>query len=337
MNDLRRATRADVARLAQVSETVVSYVLNENRYVRQDKRERVLKAVEELNYQPNPVARTLKGKRSDHIAFIADQIDNEHFGKIIEEMDRQAYDSGLIISLCATRNDDRFVAQMLGRRFDGIVISSISLSEQHIAQFVQAGLPVVVLMNRDYDALPSQAGRIYTGLYEGARACVRHLHQECGRSRILYIDRFSAHGNYSSMQDLRYRGFVHQMRESGLPLSESNIITGCRSEEEVVETIVQRIQSGFCADALFGRNDRLAALGALALRELKKEIPKDVSLIGFDNSTLSRYVTPPLTTMEIDRPLIAQAAIQMLQELIEGRKVLDRHFETRLIRRGSTI
>ena len=73
-------TRKDVAQLAGVSETVVSYVLNNNRYVAQDKRERVLAAVEELNYHPNNIALALKGKGTNHILFICDTISNEYFG-----------------------------------------------------------------------------------------------------------------------------------------------------------------------------------------------------------------------------------------------------------------
>lgn len=337
MAQSNRVTRADVAKLAQVSETVVSYVLNGNRYVRQDKRERVEQAIQSLQYQPNPVARMLKGKSSNHIAFIADQIDNEHFGKIIEEMDRQAYGDGYIISLCANRNDKQFVSRILNRQFDGVVISSISFPEEHVLQLTQAGMPVVLLMNRDYTELPAQVGRIDTGLYEGARACVRHLVEDCGRRKILYIDRFSRNGHFSTEQDLRYRGFIHQMRESGLPVSLAHIISGCTCEEEVVAAIQARIQQGFAADAIFGRNDRLAVLGTAAVQNMGLTVPKDVAVIGFDNSTLSRYVQPALSTVEIDRHGIAQAAIRMLKMLISGETAQEEYFETRLIQRSSTL
>ena len=80
-----RPTRKDVAKLAGVSETVVSYVINNNRYVSQDKRLRVQEAIKKLNYRPNNIARTLKGKSSNHIVFIADQIVTEHFSLLIRE------------------------------------------------------------------------------------------------------------------------------------------------------------------------------------------------------------------------------------------------------------
>ena len=90
-----RVTRADVAKAAGVSETIVSYVVNNNRYVAKDKRQRVEEAIAALHYRPNNVARALKGKRSNQLLFIADQITNEYFSRIVSEMDKYAYEAGL--------------------------------------------------------------------------------------------------------------------------------------------------------------------------------------------------------------------------------------------------
>ena len=122
-------TRKDVARRAGVSETIVSYVLNNNRYVEKGKRERVLQAVKELNYQPNRIARALKGKKTNHIVFIADNISTEHFSQLIDVMDYHAYSKGYLISLIANRNDDDFVSQVISRQCDGIIVSSLSIPE----------------------------------------------------------------------------------------------------------------------------------------------------------------------------------------------------------------
>ena len=112
-------TRKDVADLAGVSETVVSYVINNNRYVAPEKRERVLKAIEELKYRPSSIARAMKGKGVNAILFICDNMTNEHFGKIVDEMDRLAYDRNYLISLIRGKNDERFVNQVLSHPFGG--------------------------------------------------------------------------------------------------------------------------------------------------------------------------------------------------------------------------
>ena len=130
-----RVTRADVAELAGVSETIVSYVMNNNRYVAKDKRERVEEAVRLLNYRPNNVARALKGKPSNQILFIADHITNEYFASIVNEMDQYAYDAGYLISLCGNRNTQEFVSQVISRQYDGIIISSGSFQADYVEQF----------------------------------------------------------------------------------------------------------------------------------------------------------------------------------------------------------
>ena len=119
-------TRADVAKAAGVSEPIVSYVVNNNRYVAKDKRERVEKAIREFHYRPNNVARALKGMRSNQLLFIADQITNEYFSRVVSGMDKYGYETGFLISLCANRNTPEFLSQVICRQYDGIIISSIS-------------------------------------------------------------------------------------------------------------------------------------------------------------------------------------------------------------------
>lgn len=331
----KNITRADVAREAGVSETIVSYVVNNNRYVDAQKRSRVLEAINRLGYRPNSIARALKGKHSNHIVFIADQINNEHFSQILQEMDDYAYDMGYMITLCQNHNSEEFVSRIISRRYDGVVISSLSFDESYIRALTAAQLPVVLLMNRDYKDLPD-VGMIYTGLYNAARVCVRHLVGK-GRRHILYIDRISKHRNFSTSSDLRLSGFMDEMKAQGFPFGEENIITGCTSAEEVEEKVRERFRSGFKIDAIFGRNDKMACMAMSALHTLGLKVPQDVSVIGFDNSTLSQYTTPALTTVEIQRAQIGRAAVQMLHKMIDGGSGGEvRHFTAHLIEREST-
>ena len=96
----RKVTRKDVAEEAGVSETIVSYVLNKNRYVKEEKRQRVLEAVEKLQYQPNNIARALHGKGSLQILFIAEELSSGYFSEMVSQMSRDAYRQGYMISLC---------------------------------------------------------------------------------------------------------------------------------------------------------------------------------------------------------------------------------------------
>ena len=328
-------TRKMVAEEAGVSVTIVSYVINNNRYVDKEKRRRVQEAIKKLGYRPNAVARSLKFKKSNHLLFVADQIDNEHFGKLISEMDSLLYDQGYFISLAHNRNDDEFIQHTISRQFDGVAISSISMKERHIRAITEAGIPVVLMMNRNYQNLPAGVGKVYPGLYEGARQCVRHL-GECGRRHILYIDRFSQRGNFSDMTDLRLKGYMDEMAALDLPVVDENVISQCATEEEVMERISRRLRSGGPVDAVFARNDRLAAVAIRAVRAADLAIPGDVAIVGFDNSNLSRYTHPSLTTMEIDRKGVAGALVSVMRMMLEGKPAEPVALSTSLIVREST-
>ncbi len=327
-------TRKDVAMRAGVSETIVSYVLNNNRYVSQEKRERVLKAVKELHYRPNSIARALKGKGSNHILFIADQISNEHFGILVQEMDAIAYDRGYLISLLANRNTEEFVSQVISRQVDGIIISSVSFQEKYVQKLVDSGIPVVVIANKVYHKLDPRVGKVFPGMRHGISSAVQMLIDK-GRRNIVYIDRVSSSGNFSDMDDLRYRGFCLQMEKSGLPFSKDSIFTGYSTEEELHQALIHRISSGAKIDGIMARNDNIACTALSAVQDCGLSVPQDVSVIGFDNSRISRIITPHLTTVEINRAAMARAIIDMLDDMISGKEPSEKHFSTALIMRDS--
>ncbi len=331
----KNVTRKDVAELAGVSETVVSYVINNNRYVGKDKKERVLQAIEELQYRPNPIARALKGKNAYHILFVADQIDNEHFGKIVKEMDNLAYEKGYLVSLLANRNDQSFVDNIVSRQVDGIIINSASFKEEYIEQLIANDVPVVLIMMRDYGKTFEKAGKIYTGVNQGMKNSMKYLYDK-GRKNILYIDRISRRGNFSKEDDLRLKGFLDAAKELGYPYGKENVITGCSSEEEAIEKIAAAIKTRGNIDGIVGRNDNMSLLGLKAVERAGKKCPSDVAIIGFDNSRISEYTTPRLTTVEINRKAIAEAAVQMICAKIAGEETPTVKLETSMIVREST-
>ncbi len=331
-----RVTRADVAKLAGVSETIVSYVINNNRYVAKEKRQRVEAAVRALNYRPNNMARALKGKQSNQILFIADHITNEYFSSIVSEMDKYAYDAGYLISLCANRNTPEFVSQVISRQYDGIIVSSASFPDEYVRQFSQAGIPVVVFRRfRHQSPCGSNVAMLGTGLYTGARSAVRHLLEKQCR-HIVYVDRISARGHVSSPDDLRFSGFVDEMEDNGLLLGPENVICGCHDQAEVEEEVRRRLRTGSRVDGIFGRNDRIACLAMRAVLQEGLRVPEDVRVIGFDDSSISRFCSPRLSTIGMQQTLIAKTAVDMLSELIAGRQPENVDYDTMLIEREST-
>ena len=133
---MKNVTRKDIAREAGVSETIVSYVINDNRYVDAQKKKRVLEAVEKLGYRPSPIARALKGKTSNHVLFIADDMMSEYFGIIIGEMEKRLSGKGYMISLSADKGDPSFVKKVLDWNFDGVIIGSRTMERKSIQSVI---------------------------------------------------------------------------------------------------------------------------------------------------------------------------------------------------------
>lgn len=328
-------TRRDVAELAGVSETIVSYVLNHSRFVAADKRKRVLEAIEQLHYRPNYIARALKGKGTGQILLIVDNITNDYFGRLAQELDTYAYGRNYLVSLLSAKNEPDFVQRVLSRQADAVLISSAMLDEGYINQMIENGQPVILLMNRDYSTVRGHVARIYTGIESGIMSAVTTLYDQ-GCRNLVHVDRVSANLHFSGRQDLRYRGFCNQMEALGLPLRDSSFITGCENHEMLFDKVCERIQSDIPVDAFVCRNDRLAATVLNAVHMCKKNVPEEISVIGFDNSFLTDITTPKLSSVALDVPGIASAAMELIDALNAGQTPEEKHMLTTLVLRETT-
>jgi len=335
---IKRVTRQDVAERANVSPTIVSYVINNNRYVDSEKKKRVQLAMKELGYKPNAMARALKGKQSNHILFIVDDLQSEHFSKIMKEIDSWAYENNYFISLCESRNSDSFVNQVFQRYFDAILIASGTFKQKYIQELINTNIPVVILEMRKYDKLSGNFGLINTGLYQGARNCCRTL-IERGRTRIVFIDSFKTLSfTKSPKDDFRYKGFIDELESNGFKKDLNyKIVNSCSNEMELAIELKKIIDSGFIIDGIFGRTDSVAIQSMYKLIDLGLTIPNDCSIIGVNNARISRYTTPQLATLDINREEIGKATIEILDKMFKHKGISDLciSLETTLIKRAS--
>lgn len=335
MTEKKRITRADVAKLAGVSETVVSYVINNNRYVAKDKRARVEEAIRKLNYRPNNVARALKGKPSNQILFITDHITNEYFANIVNEMDQYAYDAGYLISLCGNRNTPEFVSQVISRQYDGIIISSGSFPSEYVIEFTKSGIPVVVFRRFQDQKYSGKVALLGTGLYQGARKAVKHLAEQ-GCRHIIYVDRISPKGNKSRGDDLRLLGFVDEMELHGFSDVAEAMICGCHNLDELSEAIQNKLQSGIKIDGIFGKNDSIAYEAMSIMMQMGYQVPEEVKVVGFDDSSISRFCSPKLSTVQVNQKMIAKTAIDMITQMIAGEQPENKEYDSILVERQSS-
>lgn len=324
---MKRVTRSDVAREAGVSETIVSYVMNANRYVDREKKERVLEAVRRLGYHPSPLARALKGKGTDHCLLIADDLRSEHFSLLVFEMEKYAASHDLCISL----SSDRKNWSLLDWNFDALVIASSTMSEERINQYIATGIPTIVLGMKKYDGLEGTYGLIDSGLREGTREAMDHLFSR-GRKSIVYVP--SLTGNPELLlKDWRSISYREAMEKRGL--SPRTVAAGATVED--LERNIRKEWHRCPFDGVFARTDTIAAVVMKSLAKEGISGGKDVSIVGVNNSSLSRYVTPSLTTVGIRRDEIAKAIIDLVDRLRKGEKEnLSVLLETDLIVRESS-
>ncbi|MGD1822231.1 MAG: LacI family DNA-binding transcriptional regulator [Pleomorphochaeta sp.] len=335
---IKRVTRKDVAERANVSPTIVSYVINNNRYVDAEKKKRVQQALKDLGYKPNAMARALKGKQSNHILFIVDDLQSEHFSKIMKQIDSWAYENNYFISLCESRNSDSFVNQVYQRYFDAVLIASGTFKQKYIQELIDTKIPVVILEMRKYDKLHGNFGLINTGLYQGSRDCCKTLIEK-GRDKILFVDSFKTLSfTKSSKDDFRYKGFIDELINHDFVKDVNyKIINNCHDEKDLSKRIDEILASGFKIDAVFGRTDSVAIQTMYKLIDKGYKIPIDCSIIGVNNARISRYTTPQLSTLDINREGIGKAIINLLGKMFNHRDVdnLNISLETLLIKRDS--
>ena len=198
----RKVTRKDVAEEEGYLKLLFRYVLNKNRYVKEEKRQRVLEAVEKLQYQPNNIARALHGKGSLQILFIAEELSSGYFSEMVSQMSRDAYRQGYMISLCESQKEDEFVSHILSRQFDGLFVSASGVTDSQLKLLVKSGIPMVLFLNREINCELQDTVLVDTGLYEGSRECVRHLSKN-GCRNFIYLDKLGKPCD----RDIHLKGF----------------------------------------------------------------------------------------------------------------------------------
>ena len=251
----RKVTRKDVAEEAGVSETIVSYVLNKNRYVKEEKRQRVLEAVEKLQYQPNNIARALHGKGSLQILFIAEELSSGYFSEMVSQMSRDAYRQGYMISLCESQKEDEFVSHILSRQFDGLFVSASGVTDSQLKLLVKSGIPMVLFLNREINCELQDTVLVDTGLYEGSRECVRHLSKN-GCRNFIYLDKLGKPCD----RDIHLKGFLNQVKDLGIVFAPEQKISGCENIKELEEKLRSLLEKNSSIDAVVARYDELAAV-----------------------------------------------------------------------------
>ncbi len=323
-----RATSIDVARRAGVSQSAVSRVFTAGASVGAAMRERVLRAANELGYEPNALARSLSTGRSRIIGLVVSHLDNLFYPLVIDQLCRRLQHAGyhLLMFVGDGADSAELVGQMLRYRVDGMVLGSITLSSALAQRCADASIPVV-LFNRVMGP-QSAAGSVCSVRGDNGRggaALARHLVQ-LGHQRIAFI----AGREDSSTNRDRERGFIRVLRAAGLQLAAR--ATGHYDPEQAANA-TRALFRGHAAsrpDAVFAASDQMALAVMDTLRyDLQLDVPGEVSVVGYDDVPQAAWPAYQLTTFQqpVDRMVEATMTLlghQLSGGVLEGRNLVVR-------------
>ncbi|MEZ0536393.1 LacI family DNA-binding transcriptional regulator [Caldicellulosiruptoraceae bacterium PP1] len=303
------ATIKDVAKHAGVSVTTVSRVINNSAPVNQETKQRVLKAIEELNFSPSIIAQGLRTKRSKTIGFLMPDYLNPFYHELLKYLEDEARKEGYHILLSSTGDDYsyeiNYINDLINRNIDGIIICSYSGSENTIDYLLNLSkkMPVVFLDNIN---VRSSVNAVFTDGYKGIKEVTQHL-IKLGHRKIAFIKGLS---KYKVAND-RFLGFMDALKENEIPILNDYIFEGDYNIKSGYEAAQYFLSLNNIPTAIVSSTD-LMAIGAINYIKSKGlEIPQDIAIAGFDDIYLSKIVSPPLTTYKQPIKQIAKQTISL--------------------------
>lgn len=311
-----KGTIKDVARLAGVSTATVSRALKQPEKVSAETRERVTRAVEEVNYTPNALARSLRTRETKTVILVVRDIANPFYLEIFGGVERQAHDLGYSVLMGNTRDDperERLYVEMVhARHADGLILMTGKLPPDLIEQAHRLP-PMVVALEYLKDAgLPT----IKVDNVQAARRAVEHL-ISLGHRRIAHIS-----GPVPEILSVdREAGYRLALHKANIEIDEMWIARGDFSARSGHRAMHQILAADPCPTAVFAANDEMAiaAINELDARDIR--VPRDVSVIGFDDISFARAYNPALTTIRQLRTEIGRQAMLLLVDVIAGKPV----------------
>lgn len=327
----------DVAAAAGVSIATVSRVINGNYPVSAEVRKRVLKAMEELQYRPNVMARGLRRQKTESVGVLIPRLNDSYLSALAYTIEKSLFDNGYRALLCSTEEslerETAYINSLLQQRVDGVIMFPRDHSRDNVERLLQEQVPVV-LVERELANLAVH--QVTVKNYDGAYAGMRHLidlgHREIG-VLMAYFDPFPIHH--------RLRGALDALRDAGLPQREAYIKSVLSTDarfELGYQQVLELLKLDTLPTAIFAMTDELA-IGALhALSKHNVRVPEDVSIIGFDDIPMASFILPALTTIQQPAMQIGETAGRILLKALEDDSgdVQRVALPTRLIVRDST-
>jgi len=328
-----KPTMKDVAKRANVSMMTVSRVVNKNSNTSEKIRKKVLNAIKELNYKPNKIARSLVIKKSDFITIIIPDISNPFFSEMVKGAEGIARAKGYNILLGSTNGEKEiekeYIDAAINRMSDGIILVAPRIEDKIIYE-INDYLPLIVV-DRPLDR--SDILQINIDDFKGAMLATEYL-IDINHKNIGFLS-----GTMDILAGLqRKKGYIKALEKHKETINFKSILNGDWSFESGRNAFDKFYNNHPRPTAIFAANDLMAFGLIQRAQEMNVKIPKDLSIVGFDNISMSALINPSLTT--ISQPILEmgrKAAELLLNKLQKGPDTnINIHLESKLIVRGST-
>jgi len=302
----------DVAKVAGVSPTTVSRVLNDRGYISQDTKDKVFAAMEEINYIPNDLARSLYTRKTNIIGLIVPTTKNPFFGELAAEIENYCSQKGLKVLLCNSVNNtdkEKKYWEMLRRnQVDGVIVGTYV---KGLLDYEQHNLPTVAIDHYLSKNIPV----VGSDNYKGGKAAVEKLIEK-GCRRIIHLN-----GPYDleTPAHLRRKAYEDVMSENNLNHTIYEIPSFAEPYEQD-DIIKQMFDEQPEIDGVFASNDLIALTVMREAEKRKLAMPDQLKLIGYDGTEIIRTIHPELTTICQPIHRIAETAVSLLEQQIEGTK-----------------
>jgi DNA-binding LacI/PurR family transcriptional regulator len=324
-------TIKDIAKALGLSTSTVSRALRGSYEISPETKKLVLEYAEKFNYRPNPIALSLKERKSRSIGVIVSEIANHFFSQAIDGIESIAYNRGyhVIISQSHESYERELVnvKHLSSRSVDGLLISLSTETTDigHFKELHEKGLPLVFFdrITQEIDTHKVIANN-YKGAYDATDLLIKS-----GYKRIAHI---TSSGHLSITKE-RLAGYKAALADHKIPLNES-YIKYCNHGGKIVKEIEDSINELMALkqkpDAIFAASDRLTTSSLSTLKTLGLKIPNDVAFVGFTNYGLVELLNPPLSAVHQPAFEMGQVATELLIQLIESKRPVTK-FETRVL------
>lgn len=308
------ATMRDVAQAAGVSVTTVSHVINGTRFVSEELRQRVQRAMQELSYHPNVLARSLRQGITHTIGLVVPDNSNPFFAEVARVVETRGFENGYSCILCNSdgelERELTYVSLLLAKQVDGIVFIAASSQSEHIALLTDQHIPAVVADRRMLDG---DVDVVLVDNYRGGCLATEYL-ISLGHRRIGII---TGPSDTTPSAD-RVRGYWDTLNAAGTPVDESLMVKGDFRYHSGAAGARQLLSLPDPPTAIFACNDAMAMAAMAAIRERGLSIPGEMSVVGFDDIPQASFTSPPLTTVAQPIEEIGRVATDLLMERMSG-------------------